>query len=331
METPRDRYVVSKRSTGLGDCLISLIPAWRFAKCTNRVLAVDWRFSRYAVRAHRNVFGFFFETPEAIAGVPVICDDRINRLSFPGPCFPSPWTARLIHMRLRRPDADILLSRDEAVTLINRGTDLPAPTVVFSGCINDALPGPEQCRAFLQCLRPRQRHQKAIDRFHERYFAGKRVVGLHIRHGNGGNIMGHSKYWTNQATALHRCIRVVQQVVQAIGGDAAVFLCTDSKVVQDFLASVFPNLITRPKTFKFAGTGELHSPPFSYITGRDALIEMFLLAQCQVLVRFPPGSFFSFYASHCKRPCPRSAGVDAASAALAAEQARNELAPTVIW
>jgi len=35
--------------------------------------------------------------------------------------------------------------------------------------------------------------------------------------------------------------------------------------------------------------------------GEDALIDMYLLARCDVLVRFPPDSYFSFFASAFKQ------------------------------
>src|SRR5471030_2756028 len=59
--SPR-RYVISIRSqTGLGDHLICLAAAWRFARDTGRVLVADWRFSPYTLAAKDNLFPLCFE------------------------------------------------------------------------------------------------------------------------------------------------------------------------------------------------------------------------------------------------------------------------------
>src|ERR1700733_11022962 len=80
-ETPQ-RYVISiRRHTGLGDHLICLAAAWRFARDTGRVLVADWRFSPYTLAAKDNLFPLCFEVPSSLAGVPFIGANDVGELS----------------------------------------------------------------------------------------------------------------------------------------------------------------------------------------------------------------------------------------------------------
>jgi hypothetical protein len=77
--------------------------------------------------------------------------------------------------------------------------------------------------------------------------------------------------------------------------------------VQRALCTTIPGVITRPKAFRPPGAGELHCGPDGDQTRDDALVEMLLLAEATALVRYPPGSFFSFYAAvmhHWQSPLP---------------------------
>jgi hypothetical protein len=63
------------------------------------------------------------------------------------------------------------------------------------------------------------------------------------------------------------------------------------------LQNKLENLVTWPKTFLPPGTGELHLGRHAWERREDAVTEMLLLGECAALIRYPPGSFFSFYAA----------------------------------
>ncbi len=77
--------MVSIRHTGLGDRLASLAAAWRYARCTGRVLVVDWRFGNFTSNME-NTFTQCFEAVDDLAGVRFIADRSV----FP----PSRWRNR---------------------------------------------------------------------------------------------------------------------------------------------------------------------------------------------------------------------------------------------
>jgi hypothetical protein len=148
-----------------------------------------------------------------------------------------------------------------------------------------------------------------LNAFRKDQLPPNKTIGLHIRHGNGGNIMGHSTYWTSFPKAMARCRFAVQTARASLGRDSVVLLCTDSIEVQQTVLDQISAVVYRDKKFRDPGCGELHRWRGAASGRIDALVEMLLLAECDALVRYPPGSFFSFYGAVMKRsqlPCPET-------------------------
>jgi hypothetical protein len=181
-----------------------------------------------------------------------------------------------------------------AVRLIRCKEDVSARTVVFDGCINDGIVKLADARTFFGALEPAPHIQDRMKTFETQLGA---AIALHVRHGNGGNIMGHAPYWTSFGESIDRCLRAVDHVRSTLGRRTAVFLCTDGAEVQSLLGSKLDGLLVRPKTFLPPGAGELHLATNAWKHRDDALTEMLLLAKCAAIIRYPPGSFFSFYAA----------------------------------
>ena len=81
------RYVISRRWTGWGDCIASLLSARRYARRTGRTLIIDWRGSCYMASSGRNAFSAFFEPLRMLEGVPVIGDDSVGSVNYPQPVY----------------------------------------------------------------------------------------------------------------------------------------------------------------------------------------------------------------------------------------------------
>ncbi|CAN5905044.1 nodulation protein NodZ [soil metagenome] len=308
-DVDQGRIVVSKRWTGLGDCLLSLLAAWRFARTTGRTLIADWRFSGYVSHYRNNAFSMIFDPPSLWGGVPFFGDDRVNNLVPMGPCYPSSWNIGTLHRRPRRADADVLFDREAALNLILNGDDVAAPVVVFDGCLNDAIPSRAECRRLLGKLQLQAPIASAVETFVAEYLSNQPVIAMHVRHGNGGSY-GHAHFWHNPGEALCRIVAVTTRVIRSLkvatGTDPILFLCTDNLAVENNLRSAFPGIVTRPKKFRQIGEGELHSGSRAYTVRDDTVIEMLLLARSDILIKFPPGSFFSFWGEIMKGPSPVS-------------------------
>ncbi|HWE63017.1 MAG TPA: nodulation protein NodZ [Chloroflexota bacterium] len=302
------RYVVSIRPAGLGDRLICLGAAWLFARHTDRTLVADWRHGAYATRDGTNLFVLCFEPLPEVAGVAFVGDDRVAGLSLPRPRHPAHWNddSWLASLPPRTSSA-LLEERDEAVAMIRAGGDVPAPTVIFDACVNDGLVSVADSRTFLSGLRPVSSVARQVAAFRDEQLRGNPFIGLHIRHGNGTPVGNHARYWHSFWASINRCGRAVQAARRRLGEDLPVLLCTDSVDVQRAICATIPGVITRPKAFRPPGAGELHVGRDSYQGLDDALVEMLLLAEANALIRYPPGSFFSFYAAvmrHWQSPLP---------------------------
>lgn len=298
-----ERYVVSIRPTGLGDRLICLCAAWIFARETGRTLVADWRHSRYSEGRKGNLFPLLFIAPQRIGPVPFVCDDSFSESALPYPRRPAIWNDPA-HWKFPccydRPDDELISDTEKAVELIRSAQDVDAPTVVFDGCISDALVSWREAFTFFSALRPMPEVESKIADFVESAPGRGPWIGIHIRHGNGGDIMGHAPYWRSFQDAITRCKRAIDAARLELGQGTSVFLSTDSIDVQNAIQQSVEGVFCRRKKFRDPGDGELHLGSHAWDGRDDALVEMMLLAKSGALIRYPPGSFFSFYAAVLK-------------------------------
>jgi nodulation protein Z len=295
------RYVISiRRRTGLGDHLVCLAAAWRFARDTGRTLVADWRYSSYTLMRNDNLFPLCFEAPDELAGVPFIGGADVGTVSpqrADGTLGFAPfwrWND-LRRIPYRRALAHILASRDFATR-----------KVVLDNCLNHAVTSVEDAAAFFRALRPVGAAADALATFCATLPPGP-LIGLHMRHGNGQRIPGYEQHWASFPLAIERCVKAVDEARRQLGGQATVLLCTDFAPVEEAIRAQVPDVVTRHKMRREAGEGEQHLWRGASFIRDDALIEMLLLARCDALVRYPPASFFSLYGAVLKpsrRPPP---------------------------
>lgn len=291
----KERFVVSRRRTGFGDCLWSLAAAWQYAKRTGRTLVIDWRGSCYLDEPFTNAFGVFFEPIQDIAGVRVVCDDQINQLSFPRPFFPTWWNRPSIDC-VYRPDEQIFRERDELRRLLEDQDDTHANTVVCDACLMWGCDQDAE-RQIFRAIKLRSEIQARIDAIYQEHFEGRSVIGVHVRHGNGEDIMGHTPCWADPQRALRQvCAAIEKAKASPHAKPVTVLLCTDSPKVLSQVSASFPDLFTISKRFQADQAGPLHSAELGAEGGFSALVEMYLLGRCDTVIRFPPTSAFTRYA-----------------------------------
>jgi hypothetical protein len=301
---------------GLGFMIAALAEAALYAVVTGRDLVVDWRDTLYQPRSQVNLFAELFE-PRSFEGVGVFAHDlerwREGRSRFVVDDHYywkhiANWEDGDLASRyeLWRKNAGFLqrararwFSRlvcpgDDGFAhfpLIGKAADVIfAPfvgAVLFSRLSEESIPG-----RFVRSLRPVSAHRRAIREFKGRHFAGKHVVGLHVRHGNGeggefveaGRTMGDPRSFLETVAVGLAALPVVKD------RGASVFLCSDSDEVVEMARNVFPDLITRSQWRPAPGTGcSLHQghlcPEGSVANAANALIDIFLLGSCDLLVQ----------------------------------------------
>lgn len=313
------KVVVSRRVAGFGDLLVSLSSAWRYAQRANRTLVIDWRRSLYLKDRARNAFPVFFEPPSAIDGVPVICADSARSLGSSYSALSArgklrPFLVKLSYIPPLRNIPQVAAcrtavlhqARRDEVRLVTSGRDLPDRTVLLQSCLQTELSNSEICQRFLDHIKPVEEIRQEIDQFANVHFRGKRVVSVHVRHANGADIDdNHVKYWADESVAITKICSAVQRIRDKLGGDCLIFICTDVARILQAIKSSLDNVVTREKSFLLNNQGELHTDRSTVNRdgtklGRDAVVEMFLLARGDGLVCYPPGSYFSFYARYCR-------------------------------
>ncbi|MEX0776811.1 MAG: nodulation protein NodZ [Phycisphaeraceae bacterium] len=313
------RVVVSYRDAGFGDNLLAAANAWRYARDTGRDLAIVWAPSRYVADKSVNAFAQLFDLPESLEGVRIHVPPRVDSLSrrriaypedyvllyFPHPyqsclyyahrfCLHAPYLWRMsdrLSDRYRQCRSRRRLDIEER---IRSGAVVGRATVVANGCF-----GPTPAlKPFFDALRPKPPAQALIDAFARQHFAGKRVIAAHVRYYDKKMLASnHTRYWIDAEEALRECVRRIRRAVSKIEGDEhVIFLATDSNWVHQRLSSQFASVVTYGKTFGTDSTRELHVQ-LPVETAQATIVEMFLLAQSHVLVRYPGDSWFSYYAS----------------------------------
>lgn len=331
-----ERFVISTRPTGWGDCLVSAISAWQYARRTGRTLVIDWRHSLYLEDPQRNAFAACFEPVTRIGDVPVVSDDSVAERAYPSPIFESvghralrslgSWLAeRHLALDARQVETAYHRSHAEEWALLTHDEDRPEPTVMLRCSLSECLPDRELCQTFLAALVPRPAIRDEIDRFVRDELTSTPTVGVHVRYGSRAIADTITPYWLDEQQALDVICHGIARAVDEIGGTATVLLCTDRRQVQDAIIARVANVVVRDKYLRAGGRRELHATPQAdarrVSIGHDALIEMFLLSRVDALVCYPPHSFFSFYARTCAggprvqildaRPCDTHVRMDA--------------------
>lgn len=305
--TKYPRVIVSQRNNGFGDNLLAAANAWYYAKHTGRALAIVWQPSRYLDDNKENAFSRFFKVPDEIEGVPIVAEPRIDSFSIflflhPHYYVPSPdpvlLAFRFYSWAVKSADGifkkKIHKKQDITDRIIENLENIPNRVLVTHGCYTPQ----EHLKPFFDSIELNPDIKKKVEEFSEKNFKNKKVIGVHIRYYNQSMVLSnHTKYWRDQVKALSTCLDKIKQAVSGLKqSDYVVFLSTDSRLVHDFLSKSLDNVVFHEKDFGSDSSKELHEE-LPIETAEPSLVEMFLLAKSDILFRYPPESWFSYYAS----------------------------------
>jgi hypothetical protein len=319
----KQRYVVARRNSGLGDNLLNAAHAWHYAKYTNRILAIDWTFSRFVKDKRKNAFSIFFQVPANIEQVPIIANDHTglfsmfitNLINFfcleKKPYLTIAYAFRKVLIRILRNasksrNLETLEKKNELLFSLRQNRmndailskrDFNDRFVLFKDCHNVLTK--HELKPFFDGLKLSGKLSALYNEFVINHFHGKKIIGIHVRYYNSTlPFCNHTPYWENSDDSLMIIKQMINYAIRKINVDNYVlFLSTDSALVNEFVKKEFQRVITYPKEFGSFKAAELHVERATQ-SAIPTVLEMFLLAHSDILVRYPPSkSWFSYYGS----------------------------------
>ncbi|MCP4132632.1 MAG: hypothetical protein GY754_16830 [bacterium] len=265
--------------------MIAAAHAWYYAKMTNRTLIISWRPSRYLRDKTANAFSYFFTVPEDISGVPVVVEPRSRLKPF--------------HL-LFREIQPLSKEREHWMNgLVEEGKDVRNRYLCFNECFYSLLMSQDKIKPFFDALKLQSEFQIKVDTFAREHFYNKKVIGVHVRYYSPNLLFSnHTPHWYNTEQGLNKIKKMLDKAIKKIEAyDYIIFLATDAALVQDFFKTNYDKVISYDKLFGDSDTLELHDE-LPVETAEATVVDMFLLARSDILIRFPPtGSWFSYYAS----------------------------------
>jgi len=285
------KYLLVKAKGGMGNRILCAVTGIIYGQLTKRTIVIDWRDGAYS-NDSSNTFSKFFACsqvyPETV-------------LSESGTIRPEVWRGQLhksMSEMLHEYDPDkhksILIHRKYSVDI--RKLKYDEDILVFwyyterIRALRKHLRDPnhgfaEQTTS--QIIRKVLREQMSLHKDIRQRIAEfkaehwhQTVIGLHIR-------------YTDMKTNLALCERQLRRFLDC-SPDAHIFLATDNRQVSDEYHKRFKNVFSTPKWFP-DGVSSMHQNcicPDKVINGVEALVDMYLLADCDYLI-YPGGSTFS--------------------------------------
>ena len=287
-----EKVLLVKGSSGFGNRIESLLTGILYARLSGRKLIVDWNDSLYSSDG-TNSFFQFFECSLCDPAQTVAATDSVN---------PAIWRGHLHEssqsMRGRYgtpPFADLFFSADLArldheedvlvMWLFAHKIDLLRPH--FHGPFSQfsQMTNNEILRKLLQeDLVLHRDLRRRVDQF-AGDFGGRPTVGVHAR-------------YTDHRIRLWSVLRQLEHLLQR-HPDLQIFLATDNMQIKQMFERNYSNVITTPHWYSPTPGVPIHfsrSRPDAVESGREALVDLYLLAKCNYLI-IDTSSSFSYVAS----------------------------------
>jgi len=267
-------FVITRKRTGIGSDLASAASGYSLAVRTGRDLVIDWRQSLY-LREPDNLFGRLFDVPETIGPCRIVVPNRDLEPGLPG------RVVRFGKHDLHRLDEE----------LRHGSPSLPHHSLITT-TLRD-LRHLDLQKTFLAAVTPKPHVVDCIETFHAAMMRGRVVAGIHLRHGNGENLLLDRNELFRHG--LGEVFAKVHRFLDAADPRPEVILvCSDSRLVREQFRAEFGTVVWFDSDVGNPDEGGLHTSVRGIRGAEEAVIEMWLLARCDFLLFNP--SWFSHYA-----------------------------------
>jgi hypothetical protein len=245
----RERFLLVKGTSDLGNRIFVLLSAVLYARVTNRTLLVDWR-DGVCAPSESNALPLLFSSPspgpfERLAETdsirPAIWRGHINEpvtrmLETHGPSLDSKAQRRLLSLDLSRSDYDeevlVLWDYSAQWSLLRRHFHGPLQSLAEGS--RDAILGAVLRHEVTLCPEIRDR----VDEF-KREHLHLPSVGVHVR---------YSDYRSSLLSILHKL-----NIVLAREAGLRIFLATDNVEIKRLFEKSYPDVVTTPHWYPASG------------------------------------------------------------------------------
>lgn len=302
-----DLYFCAKGKAGLGNRMLAAITGWLYSELSGRIFVPDWSDFTYS-NDGTNVFHQLFQCEGSLAALPDLSEtsvappiwigrldkaanDMVTEFDNDDHGGAALWRKYSIDLtRLDHPERYAMFwSYTQHIQLLRKH---------FTGAWADwAKLSDDQVIA-----RVLQRHillsadiRAKVDAFKANNLTGE-VIGVHVR-------------YMDRRASIHDFLKHLDKLSRK-RPDATIFLATDNKEAEDLIRGRYAKVVTTPKWFPEGGISMHQNPECPDRTNNavEALIDMYLLAECDYLI-FPGSSTFSKIASLISK-MPRTNAID---------------------
>ena len=296
------KFLLVKGRAGFGNRMLSALTGIAYARLTDRKLLVDWSDDLYSVDGS-NVFHRFFQCSLYSPTDDIPATDSVR---------PSIWRGHLrescIAMQKRNAPDTTGRSWWELSSIDLTKLDYPEDVVVMWTVVEKVdlfrnhlsatfreFEGATKQAILTTLLREHLILQPEIRRrvahFKGNHF-GKATVGVHVR-------------YSDHRTHLWAILKALNTLLKR-EPNLQIFLSTDNIAVKEMFEESYPTVITTPHWYPPPGLSltQTWARPIRAEQGIEALVDLYLLAECEYLI-IDTSSSFSYVASHLTR-APRS-------------------------
>lgn len=283
----KNKFLLVKGRAGLGNRMLSALTGILYARLSGRKLLVDWSDPIYSSDGS-NVFHSFFKCPlfspadrlpETDSVIPNVWRGRLNESSiamqerYGGIADSQIWRKFSIDLTKLdyQEDVAVMWTFIEKIDLLRghfRGAYEELSRASTEAILRESL------REYL-ILRPEIRER--VDRFKIERF-DRKTVGVHIR-------------YTDHQASLWTIIKRLNALLKREPG-LQIFLATDNIQIKNMFEENYSSVISTPHWYPPAGL-RLHgkSHPNQAESGVEALVDLYLLAECDYLIIDTSSSF----------------------------------------
>lgn len=301
--TNESKFLLLKGRAGLGDRIQCVLTGILYARLTGRRLLVDWSDSTYS-NDRSNAFHRFFQCPLCSPTEEIPSTDSVSPSIWLGHLHESSWDMGERYGINKNPDEvwkrlsidltkldyqqDVLVMQtyNEKVDLLR--SHFEGAFKEFSQASTEAI----LSKLLGEDLILHPQIKERLDRFKSNNFIGE-TVGVHVRYTDH-----RARLWT----ILHKLNALLKREPEL-----QIFLSTDNIQIKNMFEEVYKNVITTPHWYPPPGWSIHHNQncPDPKESGIEALVDLYLLAECDYLIIDTSSSFSYLAKLLTKTPDPK--------------------------